>query len=292
MSWSGILTELMKPVNSENFRELFSSKTNWFVDDTNVYRVKIHKAVDGSLKTERINGAIFFFNPRTGQLFLKIIPASVWAGHEPQRLSQLAKQKTAEEVAAWIRSLPAEEHPKQIIATRTGTLDALRVQLVDFPDIVIKHSEISLRFQACLRIEKISDVIPKATESEVVLCNLYDDWLKSNSSYTAFSRMVLILGALYIDVDGTQAILQPDKTTVAQPGQVWPSLTDREWIQIEMLLKDVILADYCKKNYVKVASLTPFQIRDIILGMEIAPPSIQRSPDEHGTTESPGSEGS
>lgn len=51
-----------------------------------------------------------------GQLFLKIIHTSVWAGQK--RLSQLAKWKTAEEVAALIRSLPVEEQPRQIIVTR------------------------------------------------------------------------------------------------------------------------------------------------------------------------------
>mmetsp|Transcript_33855 Transcript_33855/g.69829 ORF Transcript_33855/g.69829 Transcript_33855/m.69829 type:complete len:294 (-) Transcript_33855:192-1073(-) len=275
--------ELIETVNSKNFGEIFS-KTTWFLDDTSVHRVKIHKALDGSLTTETINGAIFIFNPRTGQLFLKIIPASAWAGHE--RLSQLAQQKTAEEVAALIRSLPAGEHPKQIIATRKGTLDALQVLLAEFSNIVIKHSELSLRFQACLTIEKFRDVILKATEPEVVLFNLYDNWLKSISSFTAFSRMVLILGALHIDLDRTQGILQPDKT-VAPPHQVWPSLSDAEWIQVEVRLKDLILADYCKKNNVKVASLTQSEIRDIILGIQITPPSSQL-PDEHGTTQSPG----
>lgn len=45
----------------------------WFVDDTNVYRVTIHKTFEGNLTTKPINGAIFIFNPRSGQLFLKII---------------------------------------------------------------------------------------------------------------------------------------------------------------------------------------------------------------------------
>ena len=36
-----------------------------------------------------------------------------------------------------------------------------------------------------------------------------------------------------------------------------------------------------KKNNVNVASLTQSEIRDIILGMEIAPPSIQRPLDEY-----------
>jgi hypothetical protein len=61
-----------------------------------VYRVTIHKTFEGNLTTKPVNGAIFIFNPRTGQLFLKIIHTSVWAGQK--RLSQLAKWKTAEEV--------------------------------------------------------------------------------------------------------------------------------------------------------------------------------------------------
>lgn len=108
-----------------------------FVDDTNVYRVTIHKTFEGNLvgcwggqrmgavpmcrlmmrraallhlcccawlryrqpscpcltcvplrpsaalqTTKPINGAIFIFNPRTGQLFLKIIHTR-WVGRKP-----------------------------------------------------------------------------------------------------------------------------------------------------------------------------------------------------------------
>ena len=67
-------------------------------------------------------------------------------------LVQLAKWKTAEEVAALIRSLPVEEQPKQIIVTRKGMLDPLEVHLLDFPNIVIKGSELQLPFQACLKV--------------------------------------------------------------------------------------------------------------------------------------------
>ena len=107
-------------LSSQNYGELFSNQIIWFVDDTNVYRVTIHKTFEGNLTTKPINGAIFIFNPRTGQLFLKIIHTSVWAGQK--RLGQLAKWKTAEEVAALIRSLPVEEQPKQIIVTRYNLL--------------------------------------------------------------------------------------------------------------------------------------------------------------------------
>ena len=132
-------------LSSQNYGELFSNQIIWFVDDTNVYRVTIHKTFEGNLTTKPINGAIFIFNPRTGQLFLKIIHTSVWAGQK--RLGQLAKWKTAEEVAALIRSLPVEEQPKQIIVTRKGMLDPLEVHLLDFPNIVIKGSELQLPFQ-------------------------------------------------------------------------------------------------------------------------------------------------
>ena len=45
---------------------------------------------------------------------------------------------------------------------------------------------------------------------------------------------------------------------------------------MEIALKDLILADYAKKNNVNVGALTQSEIRDIILGAEITPPSQQR----------------
>ncbi|CAG8493846.1 8580_t:CDS:10, partial [Racocetra fulgida] len=176
-------------LSSQNYSELFSNQIIWFVDDTN------------------------------------IIHTSVWAGQK--RLGQLAKWKTAEEVAALIRSLPIEEQPKQIIVTRKGMLDPLEVHLLDFPNIVIKGSELQLPFQACLKLEKFGDLILRATEPQM-------------------------------------------------PHHIWPTLSDEEWIKVEVALKDLILADYGKKNNVNVASLTQSEIRDIILGMEISAPSLQR----------------
>jgi len=261
-------------LNSQNYGELFSNQVIWFVDDTNVYRVTIHKTFEGNLTTKPINGAIFIFNPRTGQLFLKIIHTSVWAGQK--RLSQLAKWKTAEEVCALIRALPTEEQPKQIIVTRKGLLDPLEVHLLDFPNIVIKGSELQLPFQACLKIEKFGDLILRATSPQMVLFNLYDDWLKTVSSYTAFSRLILILRALHVNNERAKIVLRPTKATVTEPHNIWPTLSDEEWIKVEVSLKDLILSDYGKKNNVNVASLTQSEVRDIILGAEIAPPSQQR----------------
>lgn len=261
-------------LNSQNYTDLFTNQTIWFVDDTNVYRVTIHKTFEGNLTTKPINGAIFIFNPRTGQLFLKVIHTSVWAGQK--RLGQLAKWKTAEEVAALIRALPPEERPKQIIVTRKGMLDPLEVHLLDFPNIVIKGSDLQLPFQSSLKIEKFAELILKATEPQMVLYNLYDDWLKSVSSFTAFSRLMLILRALHVNVDKTRGIMKPNKTIITKPNHIWPSLSDEEWIKVEVELKNLVINDYAKKNNVNVASLTQLEIRDIILGMEMAVPSVQQ----------------
>ena len=261
-------------LNSQNYSELFSNQTQLFIDDTNVYRVTIHKTFEGNLTTKPINGAIFIFNPRTGQLFLKIIHTSVWAGQK--RLGQLAKWKTAEEVAALIRSLPVEEQPKQLIVTRKGLLDPLEVHLLDFPNISIRASELQLPFQAAMKVEKLADMILRATEPQMVLFNLYDEWLKSISSYTAFSRLILILRALHVNTDKTKLLLRPDKTVITQAHHIWPSLSDEDWIKVEVQLRDLILNDYGKKNNVNTQSLTSSEVRDIILGMEISAPSMQR----------------
>ena len=135
---------------------------------------------------------------------------------------------------------------------------------------------LSFQPQACLKIEKFGDLILKATEPQMVLFNIYDDWLRTISSYTAFSRLILILRALHVNNDKAKMLLRPDKSIITESHHVWPSLTDEQWIKTEVALKDLILADFSKKNNVNVAALTQSEIRDIILGAEITPPSQQR----------------
>lgn len=155
-------------------------------------------------------------------------------------------------------------------------LDPLEVHLLDFPNIVITGSELQLPFQSAIKLEKFGDLILKATEPQMVLFNIYDDWLKTISSYTAFSRLILILRALHVNPEKARMILRPDKSIVTQPHHIWPSLSDEQWIKVEVALKDLILADYGKKNNVNTQALTQSEIRDIILGAEITPPSQQR----------------
>ena len=92
-----------------------------------------------------------------------------------------------------------------------------------------------------VQVEKLGDMILKATEPQMVLFNLYDDWLKTISSYTAFSRLILILRALHVNADRTKVILKPDKTTITEPHHIWPTLTDEEWVPVEVRLHVISL---------------------------------------------------
>jgi pre-mRNA-processing factor 8 len=163
-----------------------------------------------------------------------------------------------------------------IIVMRKGMLDPLELHLLDFPNIVIKGSELQLPFQSCMQIEKFGDLVLKATEPMMLVFNLYDDWSKANTTpHTCFSRLIMILRAIHIDNDKARLILKPHKGVVTQPNHIWPSLTEDEWAKVEIELRNMILADFAKKNNVNIASLAQSEIRDIILGMEMTPESIQ-----------------
>jgi pre-mRNA-processing factor 8 len=125
-----------------------------------------------------------------------------------------------------------------------------------------------------LKIEKFGDRILKANEPEMLLFNLYDDWLNTCQSFTAFSRLILILRSLHINQERAKIILKPDNTIQTESRHIWPTLTDDQWVKVEVELKNLILADYARKNNVNVAALTQSEIKDIILGMEVAPVNI------------------
>jgi pre-mRNA-processing factor 8 len=152
-------------------------------------------------------------------------------------------------------------------------LDPLEVHLLDFPNIVIKGSELSLPFRSFSIIEKFGDLILKATEPKMLLFNLYDNWLKNISSYTAFSRLILIFRALHVNPDKAKRILKPNRQIITQSHHIWPQLTDEHWINVEVNLKDLILNDYAKNNSVNVMSLTQTEIRDAACAVPDSPPS-------------------
>ncbi|KAJ4891941.1 Pre-mRNA-processing-splicing factor [Raphanus sativus] len=76
-------------LSSHNFGEIFTNQQiTWFVDDNDAF----HNMFEGNLTT---NGAFFILCPRNGQLLVKVIHSSVWAGQK--RLDQFATWKTSEE---------------------------------------------------------------------------------------------------------------------------------------------------------------------------------------------------
>jgi pre-mRNA-processing factor 8 len=47
---------------------------------------------------------------------------------------------------------------------------------------------------------------------------------------------------LHVNNEKAKIILHPDKNTITEPHFVWPSLSDEEWIKVELAMKDLILA--------------------------------------------------
>lgn len=76
----------------------------------------------------------------------------------------MAKWKAAEETVTLIKSLPEETHPKQLIVMRKALLDPLESHLIDFPNIVIKGSEMQIPFQSLLKLQIIGEVVSSAPE--------------------------------------------------------------------------------------------------------------------------------
>ncbi|ELP90364.1 pre-mRNA-processing-splicing factor, putative [Entamoeba invadens IP1] len=261
-------------LSTTNYGELFSNQIVWYIDHSNVYRVTTHRTFDGNHITKPLNGCVFIINPRTGGVYLKIIHANEWAGQK--RIGQLKHWKSAEEVVKIIGSLPKEERPRSVIASLKGLIDPLETHLIDFPSIVLKGTEMALPFNEVMHMEKVNSAVSKATESSLLLFNIYDDWLENSSAYVAFHRAVLMLRGLGVNAMKAKKILQPDPTIVVAPNHHWPTYSDTQWKEVEIKMKDLIINDYARKNNINASSLTQNEVRDIILGVEVAAPSVER----------------
>jgi len=47
---------------------------------------------------------------------------------------------------------------------------------------------------------------------------------------------------LHVNNEKAKIILHPDKNAITEPHFVWPTLTDEDWIKVELAMKDLILA--------------------------------------------------
>nr|UXY87508.1 splicing factor Prp8 [Cryptomonas sp.] len=260
-------------VDLENYNDIFKNTNTWFFDDSCFYRVSVYQSTEGNLVVKPINGVMIVFLPENGKLFFRIIHKTFWQGQK--RLTQVARWKVAEEIIKLINYLPREEQPKEIIVLKNDTIDALLAHLIDFPDILIKGSLIKIPFQGLVKIKKIGKVLNSASHNSLVLYNIYDNWLDSVSSFTAFSRLLLILKCIDINMEKIETIFNEFEHK-DQIGYFWPKFPDEKWIKIEIILKDMIIDEYCYHKKINPKSLSNNDIRAIILGAESIKVEVHR----------------
>ncbi|KAF9037533.1 PRP8 domain IV core-domain-containing protein, partial [Panaeolus papilionaceus] len=75
-----------------------------------------------------------------------------------------------------------------------------------------------------------------------------DDFLKSISSYTAFSRLIHLLGD-HFNNEKAKVVLHPDKLMFTEPHFAWPSSSNEQWIKIERHIEELILRDFGRCCY-------------------------------------------
>lgn len=249
----------------ENFFSIFNTTKICLFDDTCCYRIGIQKTKQGNLISKPINGALFFFEPQTGILNLKIIHMNFWRGHK--RLTQFSKWKAGEEVSFFISSISQKDRPKLLISTRKGIIDSIQIHLINYPEILIKGIQIKISLQHLLKIKKIGNEVFLAKFSKMSTFFLFDDWLLANSSFTAFSRLILILNSIEFDYGSVKNLFgNLDKHS---PQYFWPNFSEKRWIKIEILLKDIIIGNFCRKFGLLSDSLSENDIKNIIFGIDI-----------------------
>ncbi len=133
-----------------------------------------------------------------------------------------------------------------------------------------------------MKIEKFGDLILKATEPQMLLFNLYDDWLRTVSAYTAFSRLILILRALHVNIDKARMVLKPDKSVVTEPHHIWPTLTDEQWVKVREWRAHCLVSGCAAARTSAVAATPPFRGAHI-LPLPL-PPAVRQ---QHEWTYSP-----
>lgn len=252
-----------------NYFEIFQSGIFWIIDDSLFYRVSVHQTLLGNIKTKPINGAVIIFLPKNGNLILRIISSNTWK--QQKRLSQLARWKAAEEIFNFLQGVSSNEWPDQIILLRKTLLDPLEIHLIEYPSILIKCSNFRISFQSLLKIKKIGKKISISNTNQTIFFNLYDNWINTVSPFTAFSRLVLILRGFEVDEKKMKKILGISLNLI-EKDRFWPIFNDKEWIENEIIIKDLILENFANKNKIDPENFFQTEVRDIIFGSYIKEP--------------------
>lgn len=256
-------------LSTGNYFEMFQPGIFWIIDDSLFYRVSVHQTLLGNIKTKPINGAVIIFLPKNGNLILRVITSNTWK--QQKRLSQLARWKAAEEIFNFLQGISSNEWPDQLILLRKTLLDPLEIHLIEYPSILIKCSNFKISFQSLLKIKKIGKKISNSNTAETIFFNLYDNWCNTVSPFTAFSRLVLILRGCDVDEKKMKKILGTSLDLIEKEF-FWPKFNDKEWIENEILIKDLILENFADKNKIDPGSFFQTEVRDIIFGSYIKEP--------------------
>ena len=263
-------------LTAQNLSELLGDQTVWLVDESHVFVTSCQSTAEGNRRFRAENGALLIVNVKTGQLMCSIVHKSVFQGQK--RRTKLAREKAAEEVVTWLRSLPAEERPHKIICIRQHFVPILTHTLLDFKDIVISRCDRSLNLPLpmIMRHQKLGSLVATATEAKSLRFQLYDDWATILPAGSCFQRLLLLLRSFHVSVDATLQTLFPDRHVKQEPAHFWPTLSLEEWESVEGRIQELIIADYCRRHGITASSLTRNEKRDIILGQEITAPELQK----------------
>ncbi|KAG8345580.1 PRO8NT PrP8 N terminal domain [Trypanosoma vivax] len=258
-----------------NIAELFSEgMRTWIVDDSATYVTSEQPTAEGGRKFRSENGAVLLFEPTTGQLKLSIVHKSVFAGQK--RRTKLAREKAAEEIASWLRSVPASQRPGKIIVTRSRFRQTLHNMLaLDYPNIIVGQSDLNLAIPMVLRHSRLADLRISATESKGWEFCLYDDWLRQFQPATCFNLLNLILRGYHVNLSRTRETLEPDLHVEVHHSHFWPTYTREEWERISVRLQEMIIADAARRMNVSPNQFTEMEKKDILLGKKMTTVEIQ-----------------
>ncbi|ADM11361.1 U5 snRNP pre-mRNA splicing factor Prp8 [Encephalitozoon intestinalis ATCC 50506] len=193
--------------------------------------------VKALLKKEKM---LFIFDPGSGNLYFKS-----YSG-ESKKIRQIRF------LAAQDIFLMGEELKKRSVVVSEDMVDAMENFSIDHPSISVK---------TCLSIPPFSNLVKlKGFEKEkcVRSINLYEKW-RETSRFTNFCRLLLVVHGMDVD-----------ETRVKDLGinEIWPEISDSEWIKKEIELKDLIVESYCTIYGIEPSSLSQNEIRDIVFGFK------------------------
>ena len=254
-------------INISNFGSLFSTaQRTLLVDPSKTYRYYIDQK---SQKSKPRNGFMMLLTPSNGELLVPIIHSTTWTGQK--RKGELARFKAAEELSGILRVIDTSLLPRRLLVADKSYSSAISVQLLEYPQISVQDYNLNVQLHQILdHSPYLKSLVNDAPSHVVKFMNLYDDWLiKPNSverisAYTAFMRIALILRAFELDTDKTRDLIQLPESSL------WPKLDFKEWENLEVKLKNVVVETYCANNNIPDARLlSSSDVRTIILIGEV-----------------------